>query len=72
MPKSTETDSTTPETSSSTTKVRVPQQDGTIIVTTFDTKTPHRFTVTNGVIEASSQVDVDLLVSRVDGASLSS
>jgi len=54
-----------------TVKVTVPQQGGTIIVNTFDTETPYTFEVNRGVIEAT-KAEADLLVARVDGASISS
>lgn len=51
-------------------KVKVPQESGTITINTFDRKTPHRFDVSGGVIEAPDQAVADLLLARVDGASL--
>jgi hypothetical protein len=62
----------TPSDAAASIKVSVPQEDGAIVVTTFDRKAPYRFDVTNGVVTATSQADADLLVARVDGAKLTS
>lgn len=59
------------EPKSETVKVTVPQDSGPIVINTFDTKTPHRFTASGGVVETDS-AGAALLVARVEGASISS
>lgn len=53
-------------------KVKVPQESGTITVNTFNRMTPYKFDVAGGLVEVGTKAEADLLLARVDGATLAS